>query len=312
MFAYVGNGAYCYANSTSMLLAPMGEPISPSLIEVLTGVGLGAVWFEEDNMIFFSNGIPHQGVSKALDLLGFTYKECSGKEERGWIEQLSAELREHPILMGPLDMGFLSYLPNHPYLHGCDHYVLAFGLEDGWVRLHDPAGYPFAALPVHDLIRASRTSRLQYRLYPNDLTYHYWTAPVRLRQRTSIEMYREAIPYFQEVYTNADRLALEHGWITGTGAFAALSRHVQGGKMDPGLQGHLTHFAFQVGARRALDFSEFFQSYNRQLSELKGRQAEWFGSCHSLAVRGDWHAVGEAVRSLGELEQEFRELLFRE
>ncbi|QTH43203.1 hypothetical protein J4772_01650 [Cohnella sp. LGH] len=310
MFAYVGNGAYCYANSTSMLLDSIGEQVSPSLIEVLTGVGLGAVWFEEDNMIFFSNGIPHRGVSKALDILGFTYNEISGMDEIGMIDQISAELREHPILMGPLDMGFLSYMPNHKYLYGCDHYVLAFGLEDGWVRLHDPAGYPFATLPVSNLIQASKTNRLQYRFYPRDLIYHYWTAPMRLRQRTSNEIYHEAVLYFKEVYLDADRIALEQGWKTGIYAITALQRHFEGEKIDPGLQGHLTHFAFQVGARRALNYSQFFQPENPNLCELKLMQSEMFGNCHSLAVREDWHALEEAVRFLGEFELQFREYLF--
>ncbi len=310
MFAYVGNSAYCYANSTSMLLDSIGEQVSPSLIEVLTGVGLGAVWFKEDNMIFFSNGIPHLGVSKALDILGFIYSECSGVDQIGMIDQISAELREHPILMGPLDMGFLSYMPNHNYLHGCDHYVLALLLEDGGVRLHDPAGYPFATLPVSNLIQASKTNRLQYRFYPRDLFYHYWTAPKRLRQRTSDEIYREAVLYFREVYLDADRIALEQGWKTGADAFIALQRHFEGEKIDPVLQGHLTHFAFQVGARRALNYSEFFQPENPKLSELKLMQSEMFGNCHSLAVREDWHALGEAVRSLGEFELQFREYLF--
>ncbi|BBI30833.1 hypothetical protein [Cohnella abietis] len=312
MFAYVGNGAYCYANSTSMLLDSIGEQVSPSLIEVLSGVGLGAVWFDVDNMMYFSNGIPHLGVSKALDILGFTYNECSGTDENGMVEQISEELRKNPIMLGPLDMGFLSYMPNHQYLHGCDHYVLAFWLEDGWVRLHDPAGYPYATLPVSDLIDASKTNRLQYRFYPSDLAFHYWAAPMRQRQRTSNDLYREAVLYFREVYLNADRIALEHGWKTGINAITALQRHVQGEKIDPGLQGHLTHFAFQVGARRALNYSEFFQSENPKLSELKLMQSEMFGSCHSLAVRGDYHGLGEAVRRLGEFEQQFRECLFSE
>ncbi|MGN7457342.1 hypothetical protein ACTHPH_21225 [Paenibacillus pasadenensis] len=310
MFAYVGNGQYCYANSTSMLLDSIGEQVSASLIEVLTGVGLGAVWFEEDNMIFFSNGIPHLGVSKALDILGFTYNERSGMDEVGMMDQLSAELKDHPILIGPLDMGFLSYMPNHHDLHGCDHYVLAFGLEDGWLRLHDPAGYPFAKLPVRDLVQASKTNRLQYRFYPSDLVYHYWTSPMRLRQRTSNEIYHEAVLYFREVYLDADHIALKQGWKTGGDAFTALQQHLKGEKIDPGLQGHLTHFAFPVGARRALNYSEFFQPGNARLSELKLMQSEMFGHCHSLAVRGDWHALGEAVRCLGELELQFRERLF--
>jgi len=310
MAGYIGNGAYCYANSTSMLLDRIGERVAPSLIEVLSGVGLGALWFEEEGTVFFSNGIPHLGVSKALELLGFECREYSGTEGAGWIEQITAELREQPIMIGPLDMGFLSYMPNHRFLQGCDHYVLALGLEGGRVRLHDPAGYPFATLSISDLVRASQTNRLQYRLYPKDLAYHYWAAPRRSRHRTSGEIYQEAVKYFKEVYAYAEALALDRGWRTGNDAFKALRRHVQGMEMDSGLQGHLIHFAFPVSARRALDYSEFFQPENSNLSEIKRMQSEIFGNCQSHAVHGEWQAVGKAVRTLGELERQFREHLF--
>jgi hypothetical protein len=76
MFNYIGNGAYCYANSASMLLDTVGEKISAESIEVLSGVGLGALWFKEDNMVFFSNGVPHIGVSKALNILGTNIQYC--------------------------------------------------------------------------------------------------------------------------------------------------------------------------------------------------------------------------------------------
>lgn len=42
MIPYIGNALYCFADSTAMLLASIGENISSSRIEVLTGVGLGA------------------------------------------------------------------------------------------------------------------------------------------------------------------------------------------------------------------------------------------------------------------------------
>jgi len=39
MVPYIGNGPYCYANATAMLLASIGENVPPSQIEVLTGQG---------------------------------------------------------------------------------------------------------------------------------------------------------------------------------------------------------------------------------------------------------------------------------
>lgn len=52
MIAYHGNGAYCYANSASMLLATIGEDIRPSLIEILTGFSLGASIGIDNNLLF--------------------------------------------------------------------------------------------------------------------------------------------------------------------------------------------------------------------------------------------------------------------
>jgi hypothetical protein len=310
MFTYTGNGAYCYANSASMLLDTAGEKISAETIEVLSGVGLGAVWFKEDNMIFFSNGVPHNGVSKALDILGFTVTEHSSTDGSQLEEILTTEIKQHPVMLGPLDMGYLRYLPNHGYLHGCDHYVLAFGVEDRMVRLHDPAGYPYAMLPMAELIIASKTSNLQYRLYPQDMTYHYWCAPKRIKHPNHQEIYVEAIRYFRQVYKDIEGQYLEHDWLIGRGAITALKEYMLGDDVNPSLTGHLTHFAFQVGARRALNFSKFFQSENGILSEIKHLQSEVHGRCHSLAVYGDWHMLGEALNDLAELEDKFQEALF--
>ncbi len=79
MIHYIGNGPYCYANATAMLLGTIEEHISPSRIEVLTGVGLGAFWLGDAKLIFFSNlgTAPDIGISKALELVGFNYIEKS-------------------------------------------------------------------------------------------------------------------------------------------------------------------------------------------------------------------------------------------
>ena len=70
-FPYIGNGAYCYANSTSMLLASIGENISPSKIEVLSAVGLGAFLLKNTNLLFFGWEVPDNGIDNALKILGF-------------------------------------------------------------------------------------------------------------------------------------------------------------------------------------------------------------------------------------------------
>ncbi len=77
MTRYIGNGPYCYANSTAMLLATAGDRVDPSLIEVLTGVGLGAFWLDDSKRLISSNPAtpPDVGISHALTLLGFEFIE---------------------------------------------------------------------------------------------------------------------------------------------------------------------------------------------------------------------------------------------
>ncbi len=69
---------YCYANSTAMLLSSIGEVVPPRLIEVLSGVGLGA-FISADGLPFFSGlgGLPDEGISRALRILGFASEETA-------------------------------------------------------------------------------------------------------------------------------------------------------------------------------------------------------------------------------------------
>ncbi len=202
MHTYIGNGSYCYANSASMLVKTIGEDISPSLIEVLTGVGLGATWYEDEHTIFFSSVVPDEGVSKALDLLGFTYVEKSADATGpAPVEELRNDLAKGPVLLGPLDMGYLTYNPNAQYLAGCDHFVLAYRMDDEQIYLHDPAGFPVVALQLDQLERAWKAERIFDRLF----SYHYLTSPDRILRPTDQELFHKALRSFQEVYRSPEQ-----------------------------------------------------------------------------------------------------------
>ena len=65
MLAYMGNGPYCYANSAAMLLENAEESVEPRVIEVLSGVELGACWVAESQTLFLSGlaSAPDVGLS---------------------------------------------------------------------------------------------------------------------------------------------------------------------------------------------------------------------------------------------------------
>ena len=66
-----------------------------------------------------------------------------------------------PVLAGPLDMGGIGYMPHHAQLSGSDHFVVVLGVEHDRVRMHDPEGYPYAALPTVEFLRAWKADRVR-------------------------------------------------------------------------------------------------------------------------------------------------------
>jgi hypothetical protein len=158
---YHGGVPYCYANSVAMLLSAHGEQVYPGLIEVLTGVGLGAVQ-APDGRTYLST-TPQQvpaGVDKALELLGFAATTAAGPEDADVLDLLRAGLSTGPVMLGPLDMGHLAYTPWHGALAGSDHYLVAYAVDDERAYLQDPAGFPCTALDREDLARAWRAERI--------------------------------------------------------------------------------------------------------------------------------------------------------
>ena len=160
---YIGNAHYCYANTTAMLLASIGERVSPGLVEVLTGMGLGAAWLGGGELIFFSSSVPDLGITRALGLLGFEAVERAyGDDDPPALAELCAALASGPAILGPVDIGLLLYQPGKGRANGIDHFVLAYAMDDAEVHLHDPAGYPRVSLTLPDLVAAWRAEKVGY------------------------------------------------------------------------------------------------------------------------------------------------------
>ena len=307
MTRYIGNGAYCYANSAAMLLAAAGETISPGTIEVMSGVGLGAAWQPDTATMFFSNlrAAPDTGVSKALELLGFSFVEQAQDDAAAApFDSLREALERGPVVLGPLDMGYLVYLPFHAQAAGADHFVLAQAIDGDTVQLHDPAGFPFVSLALGQLSLAWRAERIAYRRG----AFRMWTAPRRERQPDEDELWSQACGWFAECYRESDAIVAEGrfgSWLGGSEAIRGLARQIEaGGAKD--LRGWLTGFSLPLGARRAGDFAEYFARHDRHLANAKHRQAALFGRGHVQAVNNDWPALAATLGDLATVEDEIR------
>jgi hypothetical protein len=300
---YIGNGHYCYANVTAMLLSAAGEDVDPSTLEVLSGVGVGAHWPHHADLIFFDASAPDQGVSCALGLLGFAVEErASGDGDPPPWAALADALTRGPAILGPVDIGLLTHKPGRGRPSGIDHYVLAFALTESEVFFHDPAGYPHVSMPREALAEAWRAEQIGYRRG----AYRWWTAPRRVTHPTEEDILRGLLETLARNYQRSEARA--PGGVGGA-AILRLADRVRDGQLPAPLYGHLVSFAFQVAARRAGDFAVYFGGRAPTLAAVKEEQAELFGRCHMLLVRQDWHAAADTLARLAAAEDRFRALV---
>jgi hypothetical protein len=306
--SYIGNGAYCWPNSTSMLLSSIGESIAPSLIEVLGCVGIGAYALPHSNIIFFSNysGFPDRGISIALDILGFSFIEKFQElSDPVPIEELTSVLSESPAVLGPLDMGYLLYDPKNVNHSGVDHFVLAYKIDKEFVYLHDPAGFPNVRLLIGDLINAWKAKKIGHkRGY-----YRYWTKPNRISTPSECEIYKKAISAFFDTYQTGIKYAKKKDRIIDSQAILFLADNAQKQVFTESEISMLTGFVFPLGARRFLDYAQFFQKHNQKLANIKFEESELLGLCQNLTVNKKWDKLSDLLKIMAQTELEFYCLL---
>ena len=305
--SYIGNGPYCYANSAAMLLESAGESVEPGVIEVLSGVGLGAFWVAESQTLFLSGlaSEPDVGLSRSFELLGFDVaEEAESDGDVIPIDALKLQLGKGPVLLGPLDMGELPYRPN---ASGASGAVLALHVEDGAAVVHDPAGYPAMPINVKALDRAWRADLIAYRRG----TYRRWHSPTRVERPGPTRIAAAAIESFGRAYRES-RAICDPGTVVGAEAIAALVAAIERRELrDPGLE-HLRRFALPLGVRRALDYSWYLSDINPKLADIKSRQAWHLARAHAAACQISWDPLAEHLMHLADLEYRVETALLEE
>jgi hypothetical protein len=189
----------------------------------------------------------------------------------------------------------LPYDPNHSAKRGGDHFVVGLKMVGDYVQVHDPQLYPFARLPVTDLLRA---------WYAKDLGYpvHAYTLHYEFREQRSLsneEMLWATLQSAQE---------LIHATSTGPVMFGGpvafkMAADVLQDHPSQAFTGLLTHFALPLGARRCLDAANFFRQVDKpELTRLMIDKAEAFGQAQYEASQENWGATAALFGRLAEVE----------
>lgn len=130
------------------------------LFEALTGVPYGVYSRALDANRLLAPWIdPDEGLDRALNALGVEFEVAAwplDADSLSALDCLGHWLTQGPVLLGPLDMGFLPYISFSHLFHGCDHYVIALKESEGRFLLRDSEGYDLVWIATHDLANAWR------------------------------------------------------------------------------------------------------------------------------------------------------------
>lgn len=305
--AYTGNSHYCYSNSLHMCLkhASMDNVPEPGLLECMTGMPFGALFLEFETPLFFPSHAdlnPISGLSRALGILGWTCTKWEGDDAESAREALKVNLENGPVLLGPLDLGFLPYDPNHRLKRGGDHYIVALKLEGGHVQVHDPQFYPFAVLPVDDLMRAWNATDLGYATCAYTLRGEFRED----RQVSTEEMLKVTLDNARDLIHAAPSGPIFFG---GSRAFRMAAGVIRV-RPPQAFAGMLVHFVLPIGARRCLDAADFMKSVGQaETAEWLVKKAESYGLAQYHATQEDWKSTEGLFEELAEVEDRIVEII---
>jgi hypothetical protein len=318
--AFTGNAAYCFSNSLHMTLlgseAAPGTVPEPGFLECLTGMPFGKTYIPARRTLWPSapGFSPEQGggLDAAIATLGWSceawYASGTAADAAGGdaapeaLARLREGLRRGPALLGPVDFGCLSYSPHAAHMAGADHYVVALTLEGDHLLLHDPAGAPYAVLPVADLLGAWRAERIGYKRGAYTLRTGFRQAEPVPRRR----MIEQTLPLARR---NA---GADPGGPTTYGGGEALARLASDlrGDVSERMVAHLLGFSFPTAARRTVDAACFLAEGGRSgAAALLDRQARLWGRVNAAAAQHRWEDAAGLVGEIAALERELVESL---
>src|SRR5258708_2684745 len=193
-------------------------------------------------------------------------------------------------------MGYLTYNPNYLYLDGADHYIVVLSVEEDHVLVHDPKGFPCAALPLENLLKAWRAERIAYTDEPYILRAAF--RPVKAASRQ--QMIERTVP---NIRANLRQELWGPEVYGGVVALHMLAQTFQQ-EVPEHLATHLFYFALPLGVRHKVDAQAFLREGNQsEAAELIEQQASLLGQAQYAGVQHAWSSVATLIEQVARLEE---------
>ena len=285
MQMYFGDVSLCYSYSLAMALDAYGYDFKADFLEAIMAMGNGASIVKEDEqnpLVFFDNGMPDLSISHSLKILGFDYEdfylkdgsEVDLEEVKGKLETF---LSNGPVVLGPLDMGLLTYNPNHTILYGVDHFVTVYDIDDQYLYLHDPAGFACMKVAFNDILEAWKAEAIDYKRG----SYSMWGNFKKVKSPSQTEIYQETARIMKNRYLNGQ-----------SGVLECYAKAVDENGLNTEQKQLHQYFSFKLAAVRNLYLSQFLKDHDPEGARLKEKLASLFGQAHLSCLKEDYQVDG--------------------
>ena len=301
MQMYFGDVSLCYSYSLAMVLDAYGYDFQANFLEAIMAMGNGASIVKEDEqhpLVFFDNGMPDLSISHSLKILGFDYEDFYLKDGAEVdLEEVKRKLETFlsngPVVLGPLDMGHLTYNPNHTILYGVDHFVTVYGIDEQYLYLHDPAGFACMKVAFSDIIEAWKAEAIDYKRG----AYSMWGNFRKVKSPSQTKIYQETARIMRDRYLDGQSNILE--------GYAKVV--AENGLNTEQKQLH-QYFSFKLAAVRNLYLSKFLKDHDSEGARLKEELATLFGQAHLSCLKEDYQELAHLLYQIAKVDGRFRDL----
>ena len=301
MQMYFGDVSLCYSYSLAMALDTYGYDFKAEFLEAIMVMGNGASIVKEDEqhpLVFFDNGMPDLSISHSLKILGFDYEDFylkNGAEVD--LEEIKRKLETFlsngPVVLGPLDMGHLTYNPNHTILSGVDHFVTVYDIDNQYLYLHDPAGFACMKVAFNDILEAWKAEAIDYKRE----AYSMWGNFKKIKSPSQTEIYQETARIMKNRYLNGQNGVLE-----------CYAKAVAENGLNTEQKQLHQYFSFKLAAVRNLYLSKFLKDHDSEGARLKEKLAALFGQAHLSCLKEDYQELSHFLYQIAEVDGRFRDL----
>jgi len=297
---YTGEMSYCLVKSLKMVLDYQGHTYPLAWLEVVSGEAFGFLYIRDKQSFFAVNGsLYHRAGEHLLRTLNYTYTYTSSPDDPAALASLKEALKSGPVVAGMLDMGYLTYMPEHQQLRGVDHAVVVLALQPEAVIVHDPEGYPTMLLPLDDFLEAWR--RDVYTGKP----YGLWRISEQGQPPTEEEVWEKTLACARENFAWEAKEMVPGGpmILYGPTAMRTLAADLRDWPQID--LGSLPYFGWRVSGQRCQASALFLREKLPAASAIRWEESQLYGQLQYASAARKRDALPALLERLAEQEEKF-------